>query len=178
MGVAERVKERHEREVRLGKRPAPVVVRAVEPSPEQLPEPVESSPATEVIDTNNKPVESLDDEWARSLVEDGPPPIVPRPKVARIQRIVCEYYRLSHNDLISHAKTASVFWPRQVAVYLCRRLTLHTHSEIGRRFNGREHSTVVHAVKKVTAARAANPDLDRELTHLEARIMDGVNAQS
>ena len=62
-----------------------------------------------------------------------------------IQRVVCEYYGLRLNDLLSKKRTRNIAFPRQVGMYLSRKLTGESFPAIGERFGGRDHSTVIHA---------------------------------
>jgi chromosomal replication initiator protein len=70
-------------------------------------------------------------------------------KVATIQRVVAECYGLSLIDMCSHARPDHIAHPRQVAMWLCRELTRLSLVEIGLRFGGRDHGTVIHACKAV-----------------------------
>ena len=70
-----------------------------------------------------------------------------RVKIEDIQRVVARQYNVSRSDLLSSRRTANVVRPRQVAMYLAKTLTLRSLPEIGRRFGGRDHTTVLHAVR-------------------------------
>lgn len=72
-----------------------------------------------------------------------------RIRVEDIIRVVCKHYGVSRVDVISHRRTANVVRPRQVAMYLAKTLTCQSLPEIGRRFGGRDHTTVLHAVRKI-----------------------------
>jgi chromosomal replication initiator protein len=72
-----------------------------------------------------------------------------RVKIEDIQRVVARQYNVSRADLLSSRRTANVVRPRQVAMYLAKTLTLRSLPEIGRRFGGRDHTTVLHAVRKI-----------------------------
>ena len=72
-----------------------------------------------------------------------------RVKIEDIQRVVARQYNVSRSDLLSSRRTANVVRPRQVAMYLAKTLTLRSLPEIGRRFGGRDHTTVLHAVRKI-----------------------------
>ena len=65
--------------------------------------------------------------------------------------MVARQYNVSRSDLLSSRRTANVVRPRQVAMYLAKTLTLRSLPEIGRRFGGRDHTTVLHAVRKIEA---------------------------
>jgi chromosomal replication initiator protein len=69
--------------------------------------------------------------------------------VEDIQRRVAEYYRIRLADIHSPKRTKTVTVPRQVAMYLAKQLTSKSLPEIGRQFGGRDHTTVLHAVRKI-----------------------------
>jgi chromosomal replication initiator protein len=74
--------------------------------------------------------------------------------IERIQRFVSEYYQLKVAELKSKNNSKSVAMPRQVAMYLCKKLTRASLPEIGRSFGDKHHSTVIHSIKKVEEMRA------------------------
>src|SRR5262249_18953491 len=89
-------------------------------------------------------------EMAEREVRDLIRPQEPkRVKIEDIQRVVARQYNVSRADLLSSRRTANVVRPRQVAMYLAKTLTLRSLPEIGRRFGGRDHTTVLHAVRKI-----------------------------
>jgi chromosomal replication initiator protein len=69
--------------------------------------------------------------------------------IDEIQRQVAEYYTLRLSDMHSARRSRNVARPRQVAMYLCKKLTPRSLPEIGRKFGGRDHTTVMHAVRKI-----------------------------
>jgi chromosomal replication initiator protein len=70
-------------------------------------------------------------------------------KIEDIQRLVANHYSVSRQDILSSRRTATVVRPRQIAMYLSKALTPRSYPEIGRRFGGRDHTTVLHAVRKI-----------------------------
>ena len=89
-------------------------------------------------------------EMAERAVRDLVRPQEPkRVKIEDIQRTVARQYNVSRADLLSSRRTANVVRPRQIAMYLAKTLTLRSLPEIGRRFGGRDHTTVLHAVRKI-----------------------------
>lgn len=91
--------------------------------------------------------------------------------IETIQRVVCEQYGIRMNDLLSKKRTRNIAFPRQIAMYLARKLTGSSFPVIGERFGGRDHSTVIHATSTVEqrlkndqSLRASVEDLER-LTH-------------
>ena len=89
-----------------------------------------------------------------------------------IQRRVADYYHLKLADLLSARRAREVARPRQVAMYLAKRLTPRSLPEIGRRFGNRDHTTVMHAVKRIAELRAADRELDADVAQL-SRMLDG-----
>ncbi|MBN1882719.1 MAG: chromosomal replication initiator protein DnaA [Deltaproteobacteria bacterium] len=69
--------------------------------------------------------------------------------IENIQKIVAKYYKLKVSDLKSQKRLKAVAEPRQIAMYLCKKINKASYPEIGKRFGGKDHSTVIHAVKKV-----------------------------
>jgi chromosomal replication initiator protein len=78
-----------------------------------------------------------------------------------IQKYVANYYQLKPNEIKEKNNALSVAFPRQVAMYLCKHLTELSLPEIGRRFGGKHHSTVLHSIRKIKAKRKREPDFDK-----------------
>jgi chromosomal replication initiator protein len=91
--------------------------------------------------------------------------------IDEIQRKVAEHYRLKMTDLLSPRRAREVARPRQVAMYLAKKLTARSLPEIGRRFGGRDHTTVMHAVKRIDELRASDREIDADVVHL-TRLLD------
>ena len=87
--------------------------------------------------------------------------------VDRIQRTVCEAFSISLTDMSSKRRARAVARPRQVAMYLSKKLTKRSLPDIGRRFGGRDHTTVMHAVKRITSLRAEDPTFDAQVRAVE-----------
>ncbi len=95
-----------------------------------------------------------------------------RIKIEEIQRIVARQYNVSRADLLSSRRTANVVRPRQVAMYLAKLLTLRSLPEIGRRFGGRDHTTVLHAVRKIENLVNTDTSLAEEIEVLKRQLQD------
>jgi chromosomal replication initiator protein len=91
--------------------------------------------------------------------------------IDEIQRKVAEHYRLKMTDLLSARRAREVARPRQVAMYLAKKLTPRSLPEIGRRFGGRDHTTVMHAVKRIEELRVTDREIDADVSHL-TRLLD------
>ena len=86
--------------------------------------------------------------------------------IDEIQRTVCQFYRLDRSEMSSKRRTRAVVRPRQVAMYLSKVLTPRSYPEIGRKFGGRDHSTVIHAVKLIEDLRTRDADMDGDVRSL------------
>ena len=112
-------------------------------------------------------------EMAEREVRDLIRPQEPkRVKIEEIQRIVARQYNVSRADLLSSRRTANVVRPRQVAMYLAKTLTLRSLPEIGRRFGGRDHTTVLHAVRKIENLVHNDTALAEEIELLKRQLQD------
>ncbi len=95
-----------------------------------------------------------------------------RVKIEDIQKLVATHFNVSRADILSSRRTANVVKPRQIAMYLAKILTPRSLPEIGRRFGGRDHTTVLHAVRKIDALVAKDSALKRELELLKQLLED------
>lgn len=95
-----------------------------------------------------------------------------RVKIEDIQRVVARQYNVSRSDLLSSRRTANVVRPRQVAMYLAKSLTLRSLPEIGRRFGGRDHTTVLHAVRKIEGLVGTDAALADEIEVLKRQLQE------
>jgi len=153
-----------ERMARLGMKP----VTAVKPEP--VAKPVEP----EIL-----PMSALDEWIARqkqiyqpwfSIVEEIDPPSPRQPRVEDIQKACARYYGVTRNDIVSARKTANVVRPRQVGYYLSKVLTGKSLPEIGRRFGNRDHTTILHSVRKIAALVKIDPELSDEIESIKAEL--------
>jgi chromosomal replication initiator protein len=83
-----------------------------------------------------------------------------------IQRTVAEYYKIKLSDLLSARRSRSVARPRQLAMALAKELTNHSLPEIGDSFGGRDHTTVLHACRKIKELRDSDPDMHEDYKNL------------
>jgi chromosomal replication initiator protein len=112
-------------------------------------------------------------EMAEREVRDLIRPQEPkRVKIEDIQRVVARQYNVSRADLLSSRRTANVVRPRQVAMYLAKTLTLRSLPEIGRRFGGRDHTTVLHAVRKIENLVTTDSALAEEIEILKRQLQE------
>ena len=91
-------------------------------------------------------------------------------RVETIQRVVCAHYKVSRTDLLSARRTANLVKPRFVAMYLSKKLTLKSLPEIGRRFGGKDHTSVLNAVRKTEWRLLYDSELNNTIELLKAEI--------
>ena len=90
--------------------------------------------------------------------------------VENIQKTVADYYKIKVADMYSKKRPASIAKPRQIAMYLAKELTQKSLPEIGELFGGRDHTTVLHAVRKISAERQQLTELNQQLHVLEQTL--------
>jgi chromosomal replication initiator protein len=105
-------------------------------------------------------------QYLREHTDQDPSPL----DAAEIIDQVADYFRLSEDDLLSRSRKQKVAKARQIAMYLCRELTEDSYSHIGTRFGGRDHSTVIHAYRKIEEQIEEEGDLRDDVTTLKSRL--------
>ena len=93
-----------------------------------------------------------------------------RISIDEIQTQVAEHYRIRKAEMTSARRARDVARPRQVAMYLSKQLTPKSLPDIGRRFGGRDHTTVIHAVKQIEKLRACDPEIDAAVRLLTRQL--------
>ena len=88
------------------------------------------------------------------------------PLIEEIQRAVARVFNVSRSDIISERRTKEVVLPRHVAVYLSKELTRNSLPSIGRKFGGRDHTTVLHACRKIAALKTTSHEITRDFDSL------------
>lgn len=134
------------------------------PVPSKTPDFVAVRPLVDIVVVTPKPVIA-----PVILACDVPQRRVPR--MEEIQRVVAHRYNLRRIDLLSSRRTANVVRPRQVAMYLAKTLTLRSLPEIGRRFGGRDHTTVLHAVRKIGEMVRNDAQFAAEIAAVRAAVL-------
>ena len=90
--------------------------------------------------------------------------------IESIQKKVSSYYNLSLSDMSSSRRSINIARPRQIAMFLCKELTSYSYPEIGRAFGGKDHTTVIHAVKKIESMLEIDPKLKKQFFELKETI--------
>ena len=112
----------------------------------------------------------IDLELAKAALGDVIPPEQKRITIQQIFDVVTKYYNVRLSDLQSKKRHKSIAFPRQVCMFLARRHTRYSLEEIGGYFGGRDHTTVMHAVKTVEGDTRDEKEIADQLTHLEAQL--------
>jgi chromosomal replication initiator protein len=118
---------------------------------------------------SKRPVVDL--EMAREVLLTVFPDHSARPiSLASIQREVCRFYGIAHNDLIGSKRSQNIVYPRQIAMYLARDLTDLSLPKIGDAFGGRDHTTVMHATAKIHKLMSEQRDVYNQIQTLTNQI--------
>jgi chromosomal replication initiator protein len=102
-------------------------------------------------------------EAIRNIASEDEPGVI---TVPQIQKTVAAAYKVTVEQLVSKNNSRQFAFPRQVAMYLCKKLTKHSYPEIGRAFGGKHHTTVIHSVEKIQALSAKDTSLQRLLQEI------------
>jgi chromosomal replication initiator protein len=106
-------------------------------------------------------------DLAKETLKDILPQADNRSSAAEIVKTVARHYGLKVTEIKSRNNSKQIAFPRQVAMYLCKKLTELSYPEIGKQFNNKHHSTVMYAVDKVEQLRETDDDLDRTIRTIQ-----------
>lgn len=152
----------HKSVIKFLPKPKPVVaIVAV------IPEPIVAAPATLAPPVVPLPVAIPEPTDALQL-----------PSIAIISRETARFYERTLMDMYSARRTANIVRPRQIAMYLAKTMTLKSLPEIGRKFGGRDHTTILHAVRKIEDLVCRDERLADEIEVLKLRILQVVLNQN
>ena len=88
-----------------------------------------------------------------------------------IQTIVCKFFKISKNEMLSSRRSRYLVRPRQTAIYLTKILTTKSLPEIGREFSNRDHTTIIHSVKTIEKLKEKNPNMNDNINKLKNIIL-------
>ena len=117
--------------------------------------------------TNMQITIELAEQALRDLITDAPKPDI---TVEFIQEIVANYYNITVEDMCGKKRTQNIAYPRQIAMYLSRKLIDMSLPKIGERFGGRDHSTIIHGCDKIFTELEKNSNLQKTMDELEKKI--------
>ena len=133
--------------------------------------PPPSPPAVQAWAERQKKIRAPFKTWFCIVDEINPPP-PPRLSIEEIQTAVARYCKVAQPDLISARRTADVVRPRQIAMFLAKTLTPNSLPVIGRKFGGRDHTTVLHAVRKIENLVNTDGALAEEIELLKRQLQE------
>jgi chromosomal replication initiator protein len=96
----------------------------------------------------------------RNIASEEEPGVI---TIEQIQKVVAASYKLTVEQLVSKNNSRQFAFPRQIAMYLCKKLTKHSYPEIGRAFGGKHHTTVIHSFEKIQSLSTEDASLQRLL---------------
>ena len=88
-----------------------------------------------------------------------------------IQTLVCKFFKISKNEMLSSRRSRYLVRPRQTAIYLTKILTSKSLPEIGREFSNRDHTTIIHSVKTIEKLKQTNPEMVDNINKLKNQIL-------
>lgn len=113
---------------------------------------------------------NLDLNLAKEILKDFIPCEETTITVEQIQKTVSEYFQIKLTDLKSQKKLKTISIPRQIAIYLSRKYTQLSLSDIGNKFGGKDHSTVIHSINKIKKLMESDNDLNRHINNIEKML--------
>ncbi|HEX6853053.1 MAG TPA: chromosomal replication initiator protein DnaA [Candidatus Polarisedimenticolaceae bacterium] len=109
-------------------------------------------------------------DLAKDTLKDVRPTEAPGVTVEAIQKTIANHFNIRVSELRSKNNSQTIAFPRQIAMYLCKQMTPCSLPEIGRRFGGKHHSTVIHAIQKIEGKRAKEKEFDRLIEHFSTAL--------
>jgi chromosomal replication initiator protein len=110
--------------------------------------------------------EKVDLEIAKEALKSLLDSMISVISVEKIQKLVCHQFKIKLAQLKSKNNSPKVAFPRQVAMYLCKEMAKASLPEIGKKFGGKHHTTVLHSVRKIDKLRRKNPEFNKEINNL------------
>ena len=92
--------------------------------------------------------------------------------VDKIQNTVSNYFNVSLNDMLSQRRSRPLARPRQIAMYLAKKMTSRSLPEIGRRFANRDHTTVIHAVKTINRLSQQDDEMKKNISQIKSLLLE------
>ena len=114
---------------------------------------------------------TLGNALRRVLLSSMPGSAVTEVSIDNIQTLVCKYFKISKNEMLSSRRSRYLVRPRQVAIYLSKILTSKSLPEIGREFSNRDHTTIIHSVKTIEKLKVENNEINNGINYLKNQIM-------
>src|SRR5436190_13989691 len=110
---------------------------------------------------------TLAQDAIRNIAKEDDPGVI---TIQQIQKLVASTYKLSVDELLSKNNARHISYPRQIAMYLCKRMTKHSYPEIGRAFGGKHHTTVIHSFTKIESLLESDLEIKRVVTEISESL--------
>jgi hypothetical protein len=151
----------------IGFRAAPAVWAGIVRWAEYQPDaPTVPEAVIRLIEIGLKSIEAI------ASIDDAPEPR--HPTVTEIQVAVCKHYEVTRNEINCARRAAYIILPRHIAMYLCRELTLKSHSEIGRMFGKRDHTCSLNASRKIERLVQIDPSIAADVAMITGAVMRAI----
>ena len=114
---------------------------------------------------------SLNTEECKKILKD----VLNKAKIVtvdKIQNTVSNFYSITLTDMLSQRRSRPLARPRQIAMYLCKKMTTRSLPEIGRRFANRDHTTVIHAVKTITRLSEQDDEMKKNISQIKSLLLE------
>ena len=92
--------------------------------------------------------------------------------VDKIQNVVSNYFNIALSEMLSQRRSRPLARPRQIAMYLAKKMTTRSLPEIGRRFSNRDHTTVIHAVKTITRLSEQDDEMKKNISQIKSLLLE------
>ena len=92
--------------------------------------------------------------------------------VDKIQNVVLNYFNIALTEMLSQRRSRPLARPRQIAMYLAKKMTTRSLPEIGRRFANRDHTTVIHAVKTITRLSEQDDEMKKNINQIKSLLLE------
>ena len=92
--------------------------------------------------------------------------------VDKIQNVVSNYFNIALSEMLSQRRSRPLARPRQIAMYLAKKMTTRSLPEIGRRFANRDHTTVIHAVKTITRLSEQDDEMKKNISQIKSLLLE------
>ena len=109
-------------------------------------------------------------ESAKSLLKNIISPSIKMVSPQKLIQIVAEFYNLREKEILSETRRKEIVFPRQIAMYLLREELQQSYPSIGKKFGGKDHTTVIHSCKKISEEAKTNENLEEEITLIKQKI--------
>jgi hypothetical protein len=169
--AAQETRRRLNRQIASHARIQPPIKRSSISGHSEVPDRISSSTTFRPVDHEDVPHPPMIVRlWVDHCLDD-------RPTVRQVQRVVAHHYQWELDDLLGCRRSQDVVVPRQIAMYLAKKLTLLSWCEVGRRFGNRDHTTVLHGSRKIATMMMKDSNFKAGIDDLEKQIVGAMHGR-